>query len=45
MEKYVDKVLPHQFAARRTSDRCLLGLKDRIEHVLGDDEEVEIGKI
>ncbi len=45
MEKYVDKVMPHQFAARRTSDRSLLGFNDRIEHVLDDNEPVEIGKI
>jgi hypothetical protein len=45
MEKYVDKIIPHQFAARRTSDRCLLGLQDRIEHVLEDNEMVEIGKV
>jgi hypothetical protein len=45
MEKYVDKILPHQFAARRSSDRCLLSLNDRVQHVLNDNESIEIGEI
>ncbi len=45
MEKYVDKVVSHQFSARRSSDRCLLSLNDRVQHVLNDDESIEIGEI
>ncbi len=45
MEKYVNQVIPHQFSARRTSDRSLLGLNDLIKYVLDDNESVEIGKI
>ena len=45
MENYVDKVIPHQFAARRESDRSLLGLNDRVKHVLDDNESVAIGRI
>jgi hypothetical protein len=37
--------MPHQFLVRRTSDRCLLALNDRVEHVLNDNEAVEIGEI
>lgn len=45
MEKYVDKILPHQFSVRRISDRSLLALNDRVEHVLDDNEPIEIGRI
>jgi len=44
IEKYIDKVIPHQFSARRSSDRCLLGLNDRVGHILNDNEPIEIGK-
>jgi hypothetical protein len=45
MEKYVDKVVCHQFSARRSGDRCLLSLNDRVQHVLNDNESIEIGEI
>jgi hypothetical protein len=45
MEKYVNKILLHQFAARRNSDRSLLSLHDRVKHVLDDNELITIGKI
>jgi len=42
-EKHADKVVPHKFTARRLSDRSLLGLKDRVEYALNDNESIEIG--
>lgn len=45
MEKYVDKILPHQFSARRNSDRSLLSLQDCIKHILEDNEPITIGEI
>lgn len=35
--------MPHKFTARRLSDRSLLGLKDRVEYALNDNESIEIG--
>jgi hypothetical protein len=45
LEKYTDKSTPYYFVARRTADRSLLSLKDRVQHVLSDNEPIEIGKI
>ena len=45
MEKYADHMIPCKFSARRTCDRSLLGLNDRIKHVLDVNESVEIGRI
>ncbi|CAF0952561.1 unnamed protein product [Rotaria sp. Silwood1] len=41
-EKYHDKTVPYYFVARRSYDRCLLSLDDHIEHVLKDNESIEI---
>jgi hypothetical protein len=43
-EKYVTRVLLGDFTARRVVDRCLLSLNDPIQHVLTDNEPIEIGK-
>lgn len=45
MDKYADHTIPHKFSARRTCDRSLLGLDDRIKFALDDAESVVIGKI
>lgn len=45
IEKYVDKVLPYYFLARRTTDRSLLSPHDHVQHILKDNEPIEIGKI
>ncbi len=45
VEKYTNKLLPYYFVARRTSDRSLLSLKDCVQHVLKDNEPIEIGEI
>lgn len=45
MGKCAGHTIPQTFSARRSSDRCLLGLSDRIKYVLDDAESVEIGKI
>jgi hypothetical protein len=44
MEKYIDKVASHQFSARRAVDRCLLSSNDRVQHVLNDNEPIDIGE-
>lgn len=40
--KYVNSSVPDRFEARRTSDRSLLCLDDRVVHVLNDNEPIEI---
>ena len=42
LEKYVSPTLPKQYVARRTSDRCLLFLDDRVKDVLNARETIEI---
>jgi hypothetical protein len=44
IEKYTDKSTPYYFVARRSADRCLLSMKDHVQHVLGDNEPIEIGE-
>ena len=43
-ERYLDRAIPAQFIARRTSDRCLLAQMDRIGDVLNDNEAIQIGE-
>jgi len=44
-EKYIDKIILNNFVARRTADRSLLSLDDRVQQVLKDNEPIEIGKM
>ena len=44
-EIYSDRVIPYLYRARRTTDRSLLSLTDRVELVLKDNDSVHIGKI
>ena len=43
--KYVNSSVPDRFGARRTSDRSLLSLDDRVEQVLDDNETIEIERL
>ena len=45
LEKHIDKKTPFYFVARRGADRCLLSLQDLVQHVLKDNESIEIGEI
>ena len=45
MEKYIDKTIPRHSLARRTSDRCLLSLTDRVQSALDNEEPIETGGI
>jgi hypothetical protein len=45
VERYIDKTPPNYFVARRSSDRSLLSLKDPVQHVLKDNEPIDIGEI
>ena len=43
--KYIDKIVLNNFVARRTADRSLLSLDDRVQQVLNDNQPIEIGKM